>query len=123
LSDSTRLGGQMEAEDYAALLAAWRAICREVVPRHGGLIARMQGDGMLALFGHPQAREDDGRRATEAALDLHAAMSASGWRDPAGRPLTLHSGIHAGMVLVADGDIELGRFELLGDVPNLAARL
>jgi len=128
LSDSTRLGEVMEAEDYAEMLAAWRALCREIVPRHGGHIARIQGDGVLAFFGWPEAGEDDGRRATEAALELHAAVrrAAAGARWASGdlaQPLTLHSGIHAGQVFVADGDVERGRFELLGNVPNIAARL
>jgi hypothetical protein len=83
----------------------------------------MQGDGVLALFGHPAAREDDGRRATEAALELHAAVGALPARDASGAPLTLHSGIHAGLVFLSDGDVERGRFELLGTVPNVAARL
>jgi class 3 adenylate cyclase/tetratricopeptide (TPR) repeat protein len=128
LSDSTRLGEAMEAEDYADMLAAWRALCREIVPRHGGHIARIQGDGVLAFFGWPDAGEDDGRRATEAALELHAAVrqaaAGAAWAAHSlGEPLTLHSGIHAGQVLVAEGDVERGRFELLGNVPNIAARL
>lgn len=123
LSGSTSLGEQMEAEDYAAMLANLRALCRETIPRHGGHIARMQGDGVLALFGYPEPREDDGRRATEAALELHAGVSALATRGPDGAPLTLHSGIHAGLVLISSGDVERGRFELLGNAPNVAARL
>ena len=74
LSDSTRLGAVLEAEDYAQLLGEVRSLTRAVVARHGGLIARMQGDGVLAIFGSEQAREDDGRRATEAALELAAQV-------------------------------------------------
>lgn len=124
LSDSTRLGELMEAEPYAEMLGRFRRLCREIVARHGGHIARIQGDGVLAFFGYPQTQEDDGRRATEAALDLHAAVSrlAVGGTEPTA-PLTLHSGIHAGLVFLADGDVERGRFELLGNVPNIAARL
>ena len=125
LSESTRLGELMESELYAGMLAQLRRLCREIIPRHGGNIARIQGDGVLAFFGYPETREDDGRRATEAALELHAAVSRmviAGARFPAGA-LTLHSGIHAGLVLLSDGDVERGRFELLGNVPNIAARL
>ena len=107
LSDSTRLGEVMEAEDYAEMLAAWRVLCREIVPRHGGHIARIQGDGVLAFFGWPDAGEDDGRRATEAALELHAAVRqaarGAGWSARGlTEPLTLHSGIHAGQVFVGE---------------------
>lgn len=130
LSGSTRLAETIEAEHYAVLLARLRALYQRVVPKHGGIVVRIQGDGMLAIFGQPQAREDDGRRAVEAALELHEAvrglalpggMAGAGWS--AGEPLSLHSGIHAGLVLIDAGDEMRGRYELLGNTPNIAARL
>jgi class 3 adenylate cyclase/tetratricopeptide (TPR) repeat protein len=125
LSDSTQLGDLLEAEHYAQMLGALRTLCREIVPRHGGRIARLQGDGMLAIFGYPEPREDDGRRAIEAALDLQRAIArveVEGSIVRAGT-LGLHSGVHAGLVFISDGDVERGRFELLGSVPNIAFRL
>ena len=125
LSDSTQLAAAMEAEYYAAMLATLRRAYQETIQRHGGEVVRIQGDGLLAMFGHPEAREDDGRRAVEAALDLHEAVR--GMRPelpvPVAGTLSLHSGIHAGLVLVEAGDVERGRYELLGPVPNIAARL
>jgi len=126
LSDSTGLAEAMEAEHYAAMLASLRALYQRLVPKHGGMVVRIQGDGMLAIFGHPQAREDDGRRACEAALELHEAVrrlrpAPGDW--PQALPLSLHSGIHAGVVLIDEGDEVRGRFELLGNTPNIAARL
>lgn len=128
LSESTRLADAMEAEHYALMLRELRAIYQSVVPLHGGTVVRIQGDGMLAIFGYPQGREDDGRRAVEAALDLHQQVrlmqpSAAGTRWAHGQGLSLHSGIHAGMVLIEDGDAVRGRFELLGNTPSFAARL
>ena len=125
LSESTQLGAALEAEHYADMLGNIRAACAEIVPRHGGLIVRIHGDGMLAIFGYPIAREDDGRRATEAALDLHDHVRAlrPDYLPPALTPLAMHSGIHSGLLLLEEGDIMLGRFELLGNVPNVAAGL
>ena len=125
LSDSTFLSGILEAEHYAQMLSDLRQCFRDIVPKHGGQIARIQGDGVLAIFGFPQAREDDGRRATETALELHAAagrIMLEGHYPNIG-PLMLHSGVHGGLVFVAEGDVERGRFELLGTVPNMASRL
>src|SRR5262245_8786185 len=73
LSDSTRLAYTLEAEHYAELLNALRHTCRQIIPRHGGRIAQLLGDGVVAVFGFPQSHEGDGRRATEAALELHVA--------------------------------------------------
>ncbi|PTT78088.1 hypothetical protein DBR42_24175, partial [Pelomonas sp. HMWF004] len=126
LSGSTAMAEWMEAEHYATMLAGLRALYERIVPHHGGVIARIQGDGMLAVFGHPEVREDDGRRATEAALELHAAVRSlmpPGLLPAGFVGLTLHSGIHAGVVLVNEGDQMRGRFELLGNAPNIAARL
>jgi class 3 adenylate cyclase/tetratricopeptide (TPR) repeat protein len=125
LSDSTRLAAALEAEHYADVLLELRRIYEDVAPRHGGTIVRIQGDGMLAIFGYPETGEDDGRRATLAALEMHARVRGlqrlrtqlSPWL------LNLHSGIHAGLVLLDDGDLLRGRFDLLGNAPNIAARL
>lgn len=123
LSGSTDLADAMEAEHYAALLAALRGIYQACIPAHGGVVVRAQGDGLLAMFGYPVTREDDGRQAVEAALQLHRRVAGLRMALPSGRRLSLHSGIHAGLVLIGSGHIELGRFELLGPVPNIAARL
>lgn len=125
LSDSTLLGASMEAEHYAELLGRLRQAYDEVVTRHGGIIVRVQGDGALAIFGYPHAREDDGRCAVTAALELHALVHELSVA-PAVLPaptLSLHTGIHAGLMLVNEGDVMRGRFELLGDAPNVAAKL
>lgn len=125
LTGSTRFGERMEAEDFAELLGHLRVLCRTVVARHGGQIARIQSDGVLAIFGYDGVQEDDGRRAAEAALDLHQCVSQMRFKGSLtnGEELALHSGIHAGVCFVERGDVERGRFEVLGDVPNLAARL
>lgn len=124
LSESSQLAARLEAEDYLELLARVREICRQAVAKHQGLVVRLQGDGMLAVFGYPLGGEDLARRATEAALDLHEGVarlrSAAG---PSRPPLQMHSGIHAGLTLVVEGDFERGRLDLLGEPPNVAARL
>lgn len=125
LCASSRLAERLEAEQYAAILATLRQVCREAVERHRGRIVRAQGDGVLAIFGLPAPAEDDSVRAATAALEAHEQLDeAHAAPLPEGlRPLQLHSGLHAGLVLLADGDIERGRFDVVGDAPNTAARL
>ncbi len=125
LSGSTALSGEMEAEDYAELLGALRHVYTAAVAAHGGTLVRIQGDGMLAIFGWPQPREGDSRRAVEAAVQLHRDVAALQGFGPRGRhtELRLHSGIHAGVVLVQRGDTMTGSLELLGMAPNIAGRL
>lgn len=125
LTGSTRLADAMEAEHYAELLTSLREVSHEVVAKHGGTLVRMQGDGLLAIFGHPVSLEDDGRRAVEAALELHELVRQTPMEAPlpAGEALTLHSGVHAGLLLIEPGDMVRGRFEIVGDAANVAARL
>ncbi len=124
LSDSTRIAATMEPEVYAELLNQLRLLLSDIVQRHGGEIVRIDGDGAICIFGYPLAYEDSGRRATEAALDLHEAMAAlDGGVRKNGRPIRLHSGIHAGTVLLRSGDMVRGRYEMLGNATNVAARL
>lgn len=121
---STLLGRKLEVELFDDLLSDLRRIWRSVAGRHGGFVLRMQGDGALIAFGYPIPLEDGGRRAVEAALEIHAAA-----RDIAGRhavpkgTLSVRSGIHAGIALLSEGDLERGRLDVAGDVPNMAAHL
>ena len=114
----------MEPELYAELLEQFRNVFRQIVPRHGGEIVRIDGDGVLCIFGHPVPFEDAGRRAAEAAVDLHTAMMGLDQAyDIPDASIRLHTGIHAGVVLLRTGDEVRGRYEILGDVTNIAARL
>ncbi|MDB5725675.1 MAG: hypothetical protein JWQ16_2429, partial [Novosphingobium sp.] len=123
ISGSTAIAAAMEPEFYADLLERIRAICDEVIPRHEGMIVRIDGDGIASLFGYPVPQEDSGRRAVEAALDLHRAIAGDPLLNTDDAPIQLHTGIHAGMVLVRSGDLLRGRFEMLGDATNVAKRL
>lgn len=125
LCESSQLATLIDAEQFADVLRQLRAAAREVIARHGGMIARIQGDGVVAVFGYPEASEDDARRAVDSALELRDAINAlelGGMRGTASR-IGLHSGIHAGLVFVEEGDIERGRLDLVGHTVNTAARL
>ncbi|MEO6408835.1 MAG: AAA family ATPase [Burkholderiaceae bacterium] len=123
LSQSSELAEDMETEHYAAALAALRKVYHDTLSRHGGIVVRVQGDGLLGMFGYPHTREDDGRHAVAAALDMHQRVSELRPALPAGHSLCLHTGIHSGLVLLRNGAMDLGRFELFGTVPNIASRL
>ena len=124
LSESTRISGSLETEDYSELLGRLAALFHKVIDDHRGEIVQITGDGVTAIFGKAGPREDDTRRAVEAALDLRSAVRALGFRE-AWRSLApkLHSGIHAGNVLVIVGDDVRGRYEIHGQATNIAKRL
>src|SRR5204863_1456323 len=85
--------------------------------------AKYMGDGVLAYFGYPKAHEHDAERAVLAGLALVEA--APMLKTAAGSPLQVRVGIATGLVVVGDliGSGETQERGVVGDTPNLAARL
>lgn len=94
------------------------------IAEHGGVIDKYTGDGVMALFGVPNAIEHAPRQAVNAAIDIHDRFSRLvEERGFAGR-LDIHIGINTGLVIAGDIGGRLKRdFTVMGDVVNLAARL
>jgi class 3 adenylate cyclase len=75
-----------------------------VVAQHDGFVNQFYGDGAMAIFGFPTPREDDVRRAAEAALELHRVVRNLSFDSLIPRfSARLHTGIHSGLVLVHEG--------------------
>ena len=123
LVGSAGLGEKLEAEDLLAVLRHYRGVCRKAIERYDGMLARLIGDGVLAYFGYPTAHENDAERGIHAALEIIAEIGSLEL-DPK-VALKVRIGIATGFVLV--GDLfdagEDARNEIVGSVPNLAARL
>jgi class 3 adenylate cyclase len=79
------------------------------------------GDGVVIYFGYPRAHEDDPERAVNAGLALIDGVGRLG----ASEPLKVRVGIATGLVVVGDliGSGEAQERGVVGDTPNLAARL
>src|SRR6266566_2785307 len=121
LVGSTALSASMDPEDLRELISAYQKCVAETVRRFGGFVARYLGDGVLVYFGYPQAREDDAERAVRAGLELITAVA--GLKTCA--PQQVRVGIATGLVVVGHL-IPSGESEergIVGDTPNLAARL
>jgi class 3 adenylate cyclase/tetratricopeptide (TPR) repeat protein len=122
LTDSTTLVRTLEPEHYLEVLDHLRSCAHAVMLRHGGTLVEFRGDGILAMFGFPESSEHDGRRATEAALELHEEIAGPRVRAlSAIPPLSMHSGIHSGLVLVIESDP--AGYLLVGEATSIAARL
>ena len=68
----------------------------------GGHVLKKLGDGLMALFGYPQAQENDGERAVRAALAIQRALADLNARNAAtGAPeLSARIGLDSGRVVV-----------------------
>jgi class 3 adenylate cyclase/predicted ATPase len=123
LVGSTALSARLDPEDMSAVIDAFQAACARITLAFDGFLADFRGDGILAYFGYPRANEDDAERTVRAALDIAAAVARL--KTPAGEPLSVRIGIATGVVVVGDlgGEGTLRKHSVVGDTPNLAARL
>ncbi len=119
---STPLSERLDAEDYFAVIAAYREVVREVIARHGGILDQFQGDGVLAYFGFPTAGEDDQVRAVEAGLDIVRAVPEAGAR--VGIDLQSRVGVHTGQTILTTSTLGMrGQSAAIGFATNVAARI
>jgi class 3 adenylate cyclase len=121
LVGSTALSARMDPEDLREVISAYQKSVTETVDRFGGFVAKYMGDGVLVYFGYPQAHEDDAERAVRAGLELVAAIGDLKTH----AVLQTRIGIATGLVVVGDliGSGASQEQAIVGDTPNLAARL
>ena len=74
LADFTALAEHTDPEDLRELQTAFFACVSAPIHVHGGVVEKYIGDAVLAVFGVPQAHEDDAVRSARAALAMHEAL-------------------------------------------------
>jgi predicted ATPase/class 3 adenylate cyclase len=123
LVGSTAISARLDPEDMGSVISAYLRCCTELIERHGGFVARLIGDGVVAYFGYPQAHELDAEHAVRGGLAL--VESVPKLTTAAGVPLQVRIGISTGLVVVGDliGGGPTQEHAVVGDTPNLAARL
>jgi adenylate cyclase len=99
----------------------------DAVLAHGGTVVSFLGDGVMAVFGSPLARDDHARIALDAAEDLltvrlprfHAWLAERGIA-----PFALGVGVNSGPVMSGlVGSERRMEYAAVGDTTNVAARL
>src|SRR2546428_9299679 len=98
----------------------------EAVHRYEGTVSNLMGDGIMALFGAPVAREDHAVRACYAALRMQESVKsyADGIRRTEGIPIQVRVGLNSGEVVVGSigNDLKMD-YTAIGQTVHLAARM
>ena len=116
----TTLSEQRDPEQVKRLVdAAFHRLVADV-ESHGGVVDKLLGDAIIALFGAPVAHEDDADRAVRAGLAMQATLRAFRDEHPADA-VRMRIGINTGEVLV--GTVAGSDYTAIGDVVNTASRL
>ena len=111
----TTIAEGRDAEAVRDLLTTYFDQARTIIERYGGTVEKFIGDAVMAVWGAPQAHEDDAERAVRAALDVVDAVR------------TLAPGVEARAgVLTGEAAVTLGATDqgmVAGDLVNTASRL
>lgn len=120
LVNSTALSTRIEPEIYRTVIGRYRQQVNEIVNRYEGHVFSTKGDGLLAVFGHPSAHENDVRRAVQAGLDITRRVDRLSQRVRArfGFDLSVRVGVHRGMVY-----LDVAQDDVYGLGANLASRV
>ena len=123
LSGSTALGEVVDPETVRSLMLSYFHEMRGALERHGGTVEKFVGDAVLAVFGVPEAHEDDALRACRAALEMQARLAVLNeqFERRVGRSIALRIGVNTGEVVA--GDASSRETFVTGDPVNVAARL
>ena len=122
----TSLTDRSDATEVLKLLDEYLAIVTDIVVAHGGMVDKLIGDGVFALFNVPLDLADHARHAVAAANAIVAATE-NYRKSPLAVKLALgrtRVGIEAGAAIVGDvgGGSKLD-YTALGSVVNTASRL
>jgi class 3 adenylate cyclase/tetratricopeptide (TPR) repeat protein len=120
LVDSTALSTRIELEVYRTVVGRYRDEVIKLVNRYEGHIGSTKGDGLLAVFGHPIAHENDAHRAVQAGLDITREVTAlsARVRKRFDFDISVRVGIHRGLVY-----LDTAQDDVYGLGANFAARV
>jgi class 3 adenylate cyclase/tetratricopeptide (TPR) repeat protein len=120
-ADLVGFTGRVEAADPESMREMQRAYFEAVshqVTRYGGEVEKYIGDAVMAVFGVPQAHDDDAERALHAAIGIRDAVHGLGL------DLEIRIGVDTGEVVGGLGTgPSAGEYTVTGDAVNVAARL
>ena len=124
---STALTEKLDAEDAHDLLyRATQNMC-QAVENNKGTVCRFMGDGIMAMFGAPNASERHALEACHAALDMQSSVDvyASDLEENYDTRVQIRVGLHSGEIVVLEvgDDPDKPEYDASGPTVPLAARM
>ena len=124
LTGFTELSERLDAEEVKSIVDRAFEGLAEVVTLYGGSVDKIVGDEIMAVFGAPQAHEDDPERAVRCALEMQRQLQTYSHQ------LERDRGVKLGMrVGVNTGDVVAGivggadSYSVIGDAVNAGKRI
>ncbi len=125
LSGYTEMSEKLDPEDVKEITSRVFGEISKIVASYDGFIEKYAGDAVMAIFGVPQAHEDDPIRAIKAAREIHHTVDihSPDIEEKIGQAIAMHTGINTGLVVTGEVNLDRGTHGVAGDTINLAARL
>jgi class 3 adenylate cyclase/tetratricopeptide (TPR) repeat protein len=125
LSGYTAMSERLDPEEVKEIMNRIFEQIKQVIQKYEGFIEKFVGDAVMAIFGVPQAHEDDPIRAIKAAREIHSLIQelSPAVEKKIGQSMSMHSGINTGLVVTGEINPDKGTHGVSGDALNLASRL
>lgn len=122
----TTLSESITPHETISFLNDYYNVMIEVIHRHGGIIDKFLGDGIMVLFGVPVSSRDHADRAISAAFEMRQKLEVFNSRREADGLFTIDIGIgiHSGEVVAGNiGNADKLEYTVIGDTVNVASRI
>ncbi|MBI4722262.1 MAG: tetratricopeptide repeat protein [Candidatus Stahlbacteria bacterium] len=128
LSGFTKLSHTLDPEEVSEVANICFAKLDSIIIAHGGSIDKHEGDLVMALFGIPEAHEDDPERAVKSAMQMLQEMTEINQTVAQKIGIEVRLGLHIGVnmgevVFTKVGSEHKEEHTVMGNAVNLAARL
>ncbi len=122
----TAFSEREKPEKVVGLLNRYFSAMSEIIFAHGGTLDKYIGDGLMAIFGAPNATPEDAENAVRTAvtmqkrlISLNQELTTEGFV-----PVNIGIGLHTGEATIGYiGSDQRSEYTAIGDTVNLAARL
>lgn len=122
----TSISESLDTDVLVGMLTEYFNLATGVFARHGGVVDKFIGDGIMVLWGAPADLPDAEYQACKAALELNVEMNALNgkWRAQGLPAFRTRIGIHTGTVIAGVlGSNDRLSYTAFGDVINVASRI
>lgn len=135
LRDYTTISERLSPMQMVTMINEYLGVMNVVIDEHHGCVIEFLGDGILAVFGAPQAYPEHAEMAVRCAIAMREALyqlnsqweqegMAERWKDMGIENIECRIGLHTGPVVAGNlGSKTRMKYAVIGDTVNVAARL
>jgi adenylate cyclase len=122
--DFTRASEAMSPRDVSRFLNAYYSLMTDIVFENDGTLDKYIGDGVMAVFGAPIAKDDDAERAVRSALKMRRELIPLMKNLTGGESFRIRIGVNTGHAVAGRvGSPRRMDYTVVGDAVNVASRL